>query len=307
MRVPDNFINCVVFAGYREQNQNSKEPKIGGTAFLYAQPQKNVKNHYHLYLITTKHSIEFIGQHSSDGKVHLRFNKKIGENEETEKTYSWMSTEVKDWKHHPQTDISIFSWLEDRSGGMNDLDVVAVMSNMAADKNLVRTELIGIGDEVLTVGLFSKRAGEKRNVPIIRIGNIAANPDENETVNTKYIKDIEAYLVELRSIGGLSGSPVFVNLGGSKVPALAGMRSNSRVLERSPTLIKDSIFLLGMMTAHWNTGEVEMDIDITSDDKEALNTGIGVVIPFWKIQELLNDPELEIERNKVEKKFLDIK
>lgn len=189
MRVPDNFINCVVFAGYREQNQNSKEPKIGGTAFLYAQPHENVKNHFHPYLITTKHSIEFIGQHSSDGKVHLRFNTKIGENEGTEKTYSWISTEVKDWKHHPQTDISIYSWLENRSGRMNDLDVVAVMPNMAADKNIVRTELIGIGDEVLTIGLFSKRAGEKRNVPIVRIGNIAANPDENETVNTQYIKD----------------------------------------------------------------------------------------------------------------------
>lgn len=62
-----------------------------------------------------------------------------------------------------------------------------------------------------------------------------------------------------------------------------------------------------MMTAHWNIGEVEMDIDFTSNDKEALNTGIGVVIPFWKIQELLNDPELEIERNEVEKEFLDIK
>lgn len=65
------------------------------------------------------------------------------------------------------------------------------------------------GDEISTVGLYNREVGEDRNVPIIRIGNIARLPGEALRSRSG---EIRAYLIETRSILGLSGSPVFLNV-----------------------------------------------------------------------------------------------
>ena len=41
-----------------------------------------------------------------------------------------------------------------------------------------KKEGIGLGDEVIISGLFVKHHGRQRNVPIIRVGNVAAMPEE---------------------------------------------------------------------------------------------------------------------------------
>jgi hypothetical protein len=50
------------------------------------------------------------------------------------------------------------------------------------------------------VGLFSEHQGAERNIPIVRVGNIAAMPEE--PVLTTSWGAIDAYLIEARSIGG---------------------------------------------------------------------------------------------------------
>src|SRR5262249_41522483 len=67
----------------------------------------------------------------------------------------------------------------------------------------------GLGDEVATIGLYTSQYGQAKNVPVVRIGHIAMLPDEPVASHRGYVK---AYLIETRSIAGLSGSPVFVNL-----------------------------------------------------------------------------------------------
>jgi hypothetical protein len=57
--------------------------------------------------------------------------------------------------------------------------------------------------------MFVGRIGEQRNIPVLRIGTIAAMRDE--PLRTQYGYH-EAFLVEARSIDGLSGSPVCVHL-----------------------------------------------------------------------------------------------
>jgi hypothetical protein len=56
-----------------------------------------------------------------------------------------------------------------------------------------------------------QRAGSTRNIPIVRTGVIAAMPAIDEPFVRKG-EEYHAYLAEMRSIGGLSGSPVFVFL-----------------------------------------------------------------------------------------------
>jgi hypothetical protein len=62
------------------------------------------------------------------------------------------------------------------------------------------------GDEVCVAGLYTSHYGITKNIPVVRIGNIAALPDE--PIATNY-GNVHGCLVECYSIAGLSGSPVF--------------------------------------------------------------------------------------------------
>ena len=112
-----------------------------------------------------------------------------------------------------------------------------------------------------------------KNIPITRIGNIAAMPDE--PVSTK-LGPMDAYLVESRSIGGLSGSPVFVNTGGSP---------------RRGTLVGTlpKFYLLGLMHGHFDTDQTEQD-SIADDgiERSPINMGIAVVVPAKEIIDVID-------------------
>jgi hypothetical protein len=62
------------------------------------------------------------------------------------------------------------------------------------------------GDEVCVVGLYTTHFGHVRNLPVARIGHLAALPEEKVMTDRGYVS---GYLIECQSIAGLSGSPVF--------------------------------------------------------------------------------------------------
>ncbi len=101
---------------------------------------------------------------------------------------------------------------------------------------------------------------------------------------------MEAYLVETRSIGGLSGSPVFVHLGVTR-----------KVGGKTMTSMNDEgvYLLLGLMHGHWDLAVPDI-FPIASrheDLKVKVNSGIGIVIPAQKILEVLDQPKL-LEKRK---------
>jgi len=121
------------------------------------------------------------------------------------------------------------------------------------------------GDDVVLIGLFPNRYGDRRNLPIVRAGIIAAMPEEKFRFRGKWI---DAYLIETRSIGGLSGSPVFLYRYGS--------RSN-----------ESQTWLLGVVRGHY--GAVSTDIvDAEDAGVETANMGISVVTPAEKLFTLLD-------------------
>ena len=138
---------------------------------------------------------------------------------------------------------------------------------------------IGVGDEVFIAGMFVSRLGEARNLPIIRIGNIAAMPEEKIETELGYH---DAYLIEARSIGGLSGSPVFVQM--------APLRLLQGVV--TPTE-GSSQYLMGIALGHHRIETTQDSWELRSsecaDDEDAererlgrlipLNSGIGIVLP----------------------------
>lgn len=120
-----------------------------------------------------------------------------------------------------------------------------------------KQENISIGDETCTVGLYSLVPGKNDNVPVMRVGNIAMMP--GELIRCVDGIERELYLIEMRSIAGLSGSPVFA---------------------LSP--ITNTYFLIGMIHGHHTIKESEI----------TLHTGMALVTPIKRLLEILYQPEL---------------
>ena len=93
---------------------------------------------------------------------------------------------------------------------------------------------------------------QNRNIPIVRIGNLASLDEEK--VQTEG-GPIDAYLIEARSLGGLSGSPVFLNLGTVRQikRQVVGAESGAPI-----------IFLLGLIHGHYDTQASTIDSDADS-------------------------------------------
>ena len=118
-------------------------------------------------------------------------------------------------------------------------------------------------------------------------------PEANELVATR-CGDMEAYLIEARSIGGLSGSPVFVNLGTSRLKDGQVHLSTRRY----------NFHLLGLMHGHWDVPLLE--VDGTSEDsvgQRKVNMGIGIVVPAKKILEALEHPMIKKQDDEAIKKL----
>jgi hypothetical protein len=146
------------------------------------------------------------------------------------------------------------------------------------DQRMAENDL-GLGDEVFTVGLFTRYFGRSTLIPIVRTGNIAMMPKEKVPLAHFGLADV--YLVEGRSIGGLSGSPVFCR----ETMQMPGMDQNGR--KRAIAGV-GRIHFLGLMHGHWDLPREFAD----AEQAEAVNMGISIVIPATKILEILFSPAL---------------
>jgi hypothetical protein len=262
MQVPDEVRKCVCFIVFRKEG----DWHLAGTAFFLGEPVGPVEPGTPAYgwgaTVTARHVIDGINGVSDDGKVYLRLNDRGKDSSRV------VETDIGDWIAHPggpSVDVAVLPWVPP----IADYDHLTYTLSHAVDDELAREENISVGDEVFISGLFVRQPGKERNTPIVRIGNIAALP--GEPINTR-LGDMRAYLVESRSTGGLSGSPVFVNLGPVRQTPSRPLFTHDRV----------AIYLLGLMHGHW-------DVVITDQEVEAINMGIAIVPPIASVLEVLSE------------------
>lgn len=253
MIVPDSILTCVAFVG---SQRGEDEPVVKGTCFFAINPSRSVPNQGWAYAITARHVIDNIIH--TGGKVKLRVNQS---NEESQ----WIDC-PDFWNSMPDNavDVAVMDFdvrkYAHRCFGLQD----CVGQPRALNWNP------GIGDELFFPGLFTPHVGKRRNVPIVRTGHIAAMPGEK--ISAKFapevFRDIDAYLVETRSIGGFSGSPVFYYTGNA-------MRGGGITVSGS------NYFLMGLMQGHFEVPEAVSDS--VSFDEARINMGVGIVVPVDKI------------------------
>lgn len=283
MQVPDEIRKCVVFLGYRMADGSDK---YAGTAFWANRRIGNTGQRF-MYLVTAKHVIDGIQDKGYD-KVWVRVNFKGGE------AY-WLETELKYWLYHPTDPDHVDVAVLPLPLPAEQIDHITYPIHSFATDDILSSEAIGIGDEVFITGLFHVHAGERRNIPLVRVGNIAAMPEE--PVLTKKGTLMDAYLIESRSIGGLSGSPVFVHLGAVRLKD----GHPHVVIEGQPIF-----YLLGLLHGHWDTPLPDVD-EVVEDEQASqrtvINMGIAMVVPAYKILEVIQQPMQRNIEDRLEAEF----
>lgn len=243
--------------------------KFAGSVFWIGQDNPKTGKAEPVYAVTARHVIEGIRRTGVDS-VWFRINQNDG-------NAVWLSSKLNDWFFHPSDpsiDIAIL-----KTGLRSEWDhLVLPYSLCMRDERMAENE-VALGDEVFITGLFRHHHGTKRNIPIVRVGNLACLTEEK--VETNGFGLMDAFLIEARSIGGLSGSPVFLNLGITRM--IGGKIKHAKS--------EPIFYLLGLIHGHYDVAAAEVDgEDIATSDvltTERVNTGIAIVVPFHSIKEVI--------------------
>ncbi len=262
MRIPDQIIKCVGFVSRFEEKL-----KFGGTAFVVGVHMD--ATHGYAHLVTAKHVAEAI----EPAEAVIAMNAKDGHP-------LFLRTADARWFYHPtepdSVDVAVLPFGSTRFA---EYDITWVPEEIFATDNRISEFGIGLGDEVVIIGLFTKFFGTTRLIPLVRTGNIAMMAGDR--VPVKNFGQMEAYLAEGRSIGGLSGSPVFVR-NTVHMPAKTAEGKLSHISGLGP------LHFLGLMHGHW-----DLPASFSSTEQaEAVNMGVSIVVPAKKILEVLYHPEL---------------
>jgi hypothetical protein len=241
--------------------------RFGGSGFVVGYPWSGDTNRHHIYFVTNLHV-------ASVAPV-ARVNRTAG---------GFMAVSITDWHYHPAgDDIAVAAFEED-----DGLYEIAFLSpKMFVSQQVVDEYDVGPGDDVFMVSRFINQQGTQRNTPIVRQGSIAMMPGEP-------VKDgrglfVEAYLVDMQSIAGHSGSPVFWHI---------AQMGHDPTGKRRGKPYRDQ-WLLGIDSGHSAIRTELFDENMESLKPRRfayLNSGIAVVIPAWRLLQLLEMDELAERR-----------
>jgi hypothetical protein len=266
MRIPDGLLDPPVFLAV----ERSGSFLLAGTAFVLALQEK----HPHLYLVTARHCVEKAEPH---GGLSVRLNTREGGAEFLRLNTTW---------YFPDSEADDVAVTPLPITLHNHFDIAPQsISPWAMTDEFVEAETIGVGDEIVVIGLFTRRGGKNRNRPIVRTGIIAAMPDE-PLVDLNSGLEYDAYLVEVRSVGGLSGSPVYLDLPPGRVTDSGEFEMDRRTFK-----------LLGLVRGHWDKRTEEF-ADFEESEMDQLNTGIAIVTPIQKAVEVILTTEELVEKRK---------
>jgi hypothetical protein len=231
------------------------------------------------HLVTARHCVEQAEKLGSE--VLVRMTKTGG-------GVGFLPIPVSEWyfPDDESMDVAVVPWRP-----LPGHEYVSIPAAMMATSHDIYEYGIGVGDDLIITGLFTGHKGERQNLPVVRMGTIAAMPSE-PIIDPDSGKAFRAYIAEVRSIGGLSGSPVYV-----------------RVHDRSPGDLRPrrkavEFFLLGLVRSRWKyEGAITMPREFVaeSDELRRLNMGLMPVEPADGIREVMEKEEVVKKRREQEK------
>jgi hypothetical protein len=294
MRIPNDYLESVCFICVKVQGVAGEDDFFIGTGF-FCSVNSSLPGLRHSYLVTDRHVIQD-AKAAGYSDFYVRLNTVNGRSITAAIPDSWVYPE------NPAVDIAVLPVsLPDEVGGVR-FQLLTIQQENFVTEEVIKEEGIGVGDNLFITGLFSHRWGYQRNIPIVRTGVIASMPDEPFPTESGDLYD--GYLIETRSIGGLSGSPVYVYLDAWRP------QYHKDVSKFDTSNLRWRIYTLGIIRGHWNLerqdAAVDVSLGVTLENQEIdqLNTGIAIVTPIQEVQKILQGEELMKNRERGVQKLI---
>ena len=275
-RIPDQLLNSVVYLFKDEAHALSGEG-AGGTGFLIDYPGALGRQ---TYVVTNLHVV-------GEGCTTLRINTGDGGVEALPILSGWEDDGDGDDVSVSPIDFELpFKW------AIKPLP----WESFCPTPERMEELNVGVGDDVFMLGRFSGHSGRQQNQPLARFGNLAMM--DGERVEDGRGMLVDAYLVEMRSLPGFSGSPVFLTMGAGSYRGVYGTDQQAKMMP----FYSETIALLGIDTGHKRVKtyvldaagkEVEQPVRVILE-----NSGVAIVAPCYKINDILEGDALVKQREK---------
>lgn len=288
-RIDDRVLDVAVYL-FEDEKAARRGVNIGGSGALVGVPYYGEKTFvleidehsvarpgpHHLYAVTNRHVID-------KGCPVVRLNTNDG-------LTCAIPLKAKDWISHPDGHDLAIAPLGPRSEYYQYKFLGAHPPFFLTPEGRDNMR-VGAGDEAFMVGRFMGRENELRNTPVVRFGHLAAAQTElvDQTASGAGSQDHhlqESFLVEVHSISGFSGSPVFVLVPAYRAYSDSEFKKHAQGLRPGARLAPVEIFL-GIDWGH---------VD------ETQFPGMAGVVPAWKLLELLHNEKVIQMRQEQEKK-----
>lgn len=295
MIIQEEFLKCVAFICEERTDGGVSERLPVATCFLVQVPLPR-QGRVAVYAVTARHVID-----CAEGQQWIRVNTTAG-------GFVDIPCSVDDWYTHDSEDVAIVPAPLFGTRPAIDWRVIPLSFFVSDDCRYKGPPLVPdfvektggmpvqLGLDLFFTGLFVQHAGRKRNLPIVRFGSISRMPQERVRVKEcgETVYETLAYLAEVHSWGGHSGSPAFVAF-----PA-GQWEETAKQKQIAIGYIKG---LLGLVVAHFDIptkGETTGDYGTVMT---GINAGIAAIVPAEAIRQLLMREDIVEDRTKYDSKF----
>jgi hypothetical protein len=259
-RVPQDYLDCVVYLYRNEEDANQGQPK-GGTGFLVGVPGEENAD-LKIFIVTNAHVAFDSGcnvvRFSRGGKLSIC----------TIESHKWV-------RHRHGDDVAAARYEHPDIQSLAYVSIGALLSHEMIEEFGIRP-----GMEAFMIGRLTGLDGLQQTNPSIRFGHLAMMAEP--VLRDNGLRQ-ESFLVDLWSLAGYSGSPVFI------------FETNSYFRGDHENRLHD-ICLLGINWGFYRKHEPVMNGRSPHTKDTGLwidgNSGFACVVPGWKIAELLDEHEL---------------
>jgi hypothetical protein len=282
-----------VFYLYRIDPQSGKRTGPHGTGFVWSRQMKADGSQSHFYGISNWHLTHDLGASI------IRLNTRDGKSR-------YLDFGPEDWHFlRGGDDLSAIDLTQ--AGHVTDEVGHYTEHYGYVSQHTMDTDQISVGEDVFMMGLFANHHGGERNIPAVRFGNIAMLAEKDALIEQPNGNKRPSHLVDMRSRTGFSGSPVILY----RIPE----NDLSDIPGQPPPARLKVLTLLGVHCGQFyeavevrksppKFGE-KLGDPIKDGDELFIQSGMNIVVPAWRVKELLDQEVFEVARQEREEKVRD--
>lgn len=294
-KLKPNILDSVFYL-YRINPKTGKRTGPHGSGFIFGRRSKVLPRMKHYYAISNWHLTNDLGASI------VRLNTADGKSR-------YIDFAPEDWHFAPRgDDLSAVD--------ISDHEQLADQVTHFAEEGSVTQELmarfeIGVGEDAFMMGLFADQHGGERNTPAARFGNVSLLASDNALIEQPNGIMRPSHLVDMRSRTGFSGSPVSVY----RIPTddLSTLNDKPGPLPLPGEFRPGNAKFIALFGVHCGQfydavearksppKRTERESNpIQEGDKLYIQSGMTIVVPAWRISELLDQEVFEMARKKRE-------